>query len=204
MRRAVPGIRVIEAGIALERLGSAQLGDAVISCGLAGGLRDDLPTGRVVIPDAVMAPGGKMLECDPELVGALVRAAQGLGLPMERGPIVTSHELIAGRDRAMWAWRGFVAADMETGLIKAQRLAAVRVILDTPLRELSRAWLRPPSVIVRPWLWPQGLWLAGEGPRCARLAARIVALAFASSAAVGHNERPEEDEAAENDGGDQR
>ena len=67
---------------------------------------------------------------------------------------------------------------METGLIPAKRLAAVRVILDTPQRELSEVWLHPATALVRPDVWPQALWLARQGPRCARLAAEVLAAAL--------------------------
>jgi hypothetical protein len=64
---------------------------------------------------------------------------------------------------------------METGFVKARRVASVRVVLDTPERELSDAWLKPWSVLIRPDAWGQALWVAREAPRCARLAAAVLA-----------------------------
>jgi len=173
-RRELPGARVVEAGIALAR-GESPGGDgASISIGLAGGLRDDLPTGTVVIPHRVLRPDGTALECDPELTHALTQAARSLGIEPSSAPLVTAGSVVVGSERARWAAQGYVAADMETGLL-AGRVAAVRVILDTPRNELSRDWLNPALAMLKPWNWPQALWLGREAPRCARLAARVVA-----------------------------
>jgi len=178
VRRAAPRLRVIESGIALSRVTTNAFGDAVVTCGLAGGLREDAVTGSIVIPDAVSTPDGDMVACDPLLSEALVTAARTLGHTPYRGSLLTSAQLVHGSARALWAQRGYVAADMETGFVRARRIAAVRVILDTPTHELAEAWLRPASVLWRPSLWPQALWLSREAPRCARLASAVVALAF--------------------------
>ena len=60
----------------------------------------------------------------------------------------------------------------------APRVASVRVILDTPDHELSDAWLNPWTVLVRPDAWGQVIWVAREAPRCARLAATVLARAL--------------------------
>ncbi len=178
VRREAPGLKVVETGIALSRAPAGQLGGTVITCGLAGGLVAGMATGAIVIPSQIMTPTGATIACDEELVAALVNAAQRFVDHVERGPLVTSTTLVTGAARQMWADRGYVAADMETGFIKASRLATIRVVLDTPERELSEAWLRPISVLARPAIWNQALWLSREGPRCARLAARVLAAAF--------------------------
>lgn len=178
VRREAPGLKVVETGIALSRIRAEQLGDTVITCGVAGGLVAGIATGAIVVPSQIMTPGGTTIACDAQLVTALVNAAQGFVDHVERGPLVTSATLVTGAARQMWAARGYVAADMETGFIKANRLATIRVVLDTPERELSEAWLRPISVLARPTIWKQALWLSREGPRCARLAAQVLAAAF--------------------------
>ena len=178
VRRAAPHLHLVQSGVALSRLRAGDCRDAVVTCGLAGGLRQDLVTGSIVIPDAVATPNGDVIACDPALSDALLRSARELGHSAQRGTLLTSSELVNGSARAAWAKRGFIAADMETGFLRAARVAAVRVILDTPGRELDGAWLRPASVLWQPWLWPQALWLMREAPRCARLASEIVALAF--------------------------
>ena len=178
VRRAAPRLHVVESGIALSRVTSDAFGDAVVTCGLAGGLQNGALTGSIIIPDAVSTPDGELVACDPRLSEALVTAALKLGHTPYRGSLLTSAALINGSARPLWAQRGYVAADMETGFVRARRIAAVRVILDTPAREFDRAWLQPTGVLWRPWLWLQAAWLMREAPRCARLASEVVALAF--------------------------
>ena len=183
-RRALPGINVIEGGIALAKMTAArreaQGGSAAfVSCGLAGGLRPDLPTGAVVIPNDVLRPDGTTLHCDDELVARLIRAAEAIGVTPVTEPMVTTGAIVAKGERAQWASRGYAAVDMETGLLRAPRVAAVRVILDTPQRELSKDWARPAIAALKPWNWPQLFWLVREGPRCASLSAGVIARALA-------------------------
>lgn len=174
LRRALPGARVVETGIALRTTRSG-LGAIVISCGLAGGLREDLPTGTLLLPREVRRPDGGMLQCDPELVDAFAKSARLLGVEPCFDPLLTAAEIVNGPARAQWGARGFAAVDMETGLLNATSVAAVRVVLDTPQRELSKEWERPLSAMLKPWNWPQAAWLAREAPRAATLAARVVA-----------------------------
>ena len=176
-RRALPGMRVVETGVALRRA-YEPLGDVVISCGLAGGLHHAHPTGTVIVPHEVARPNGEIVRCDAALSGALRAAARSLGLEPSEDRLVTTDAIVRGAQRDHWASQGFAAVDMETGLLRAQRVAAVRVILDTPLRELSEEWLRPVTAALKPWNWPELIWLARTAPRCARLAAQVIARAF--------------------------
>ena len=175
VRRALPRGRIIEAGVGLRRLRGRNLGEAAVSCGVAGGVRPGLPTGSVVIPQRVLRANGEWVTCDPSLVAALVAASHELGLKPEFGAIGTAAAFVRGTDRKSWAERGCAAVDMETGLLTAPRIAAVRVILDTPERDLSEAWRRPASALVRPETWREAFWLFREAPRCAARAAAIVA-----------------------------
>jgi hypothetical protein len=163
----------------LSRAGDRPLRGIVISCGLAGGLRADVRTGSVLIPERVLRPDGTTLECDGELVAALRAAARSLGSAPITAPMVTSTTIVHGSLRSTWAELGYAGVDMETGLLLAPRVAAVRVVLDTPLRELSEDWLHPSTALLRLRNWPQALWLSREAPRCARLAAQIVRTALA-------------------------
>lgn len=177
-RKVLPAhVRVAECGIALIR--QCEFEGAAISCGLAGGLRDDLPTGTVVVPARVRRPDGTMLECDAQLTAALTDAARNRGYGVVNDPLVTSATLVHGAERASWAAE-YAAVDMETGLIRADRIACVRVILDTPQREISPAWLNPLRATFTPSAWPDLPFLAREGPRCATIAAEVVAHTFAS------------------------
>ncbi|HTX60632.1 MAG TPA: hypothetical protein VMH02_13260 [Verrucomicrobiae bacterium] len=177
-RKELPGWRVVCAGMALAH-GHPE-GDALISCGLAGGLGDRFQTGAVVIPREVRRPDGSVLLCDDALTQRLIAGARRLGLEPVVEPLLTAPGVVTGAERARWWAQGYAAADMETGLLRAPRVAAVRVILDTPSRELSPAWLHPARALLDPRNWPQALWLARDSPRCARLAARVIAGAWST------------------------
>lgn len=181
IRRAAPQLHVVETGVCLSRVKGAALGDIVVSCGIAGALQSELETGSVVIPDRVMRPDGEELVCDVALVGRFDAAARRLGHVPARGALVTTAVLLTGSARGQWARRGYQAVDMETGFIRAARVACIRVVLDTPQRELSDAWLRPWSIIVRPDAWGQIAWVVREAPRCAQLAAAVLAEALRST-----------------------
>jgi hypothetical protein len=118
------------------------------------------------------------MECDPELTDALLQAAHALGIPVCESPLLTAATLVVGVRRALWAQRGYAAVDMETALLGARRVAAVRVILDTPQNELSPAWSDPARALLDPRNWPQAFWLARKAPACSRIAARIIARAI--------------------------
>lgn len=174
-RAAGRGVRVVECGIALTK--QRHFDGLTISCGLAGGLRDDVPTGTVLIPRIVRRPDGSDLECDLAAVQALTQAAQALGHRIVHDPLVTSETLIVGSQRHVWAERGYAGVDMETGLLLAPRIACVRVVLDTPQREISTAWLQPARAMLQPRAWLDLPFLMREGPHCSSIAARIAAAA---------------------------
>ena len=178
IRRHANGMRVVECGIALAQTDASDSRGPVISCGLAGGLRNDLATGTIVIANKVRSPDGTVQRCDEELIARLRDAAARLGRQSVVAPLLTSTTIVTGAERATWAAEGYAAVDMETGLLRAERLAAVRVILDTPQRELSPDWINPARAMLRLSNWPQLFMLAREAPRCADLAARIAASAF--------------------------
>jgi len=180
VRRELPAARLVWSGVALSRLagGAAELTGTVVTCGVAGSTRPDVPTGTVLVPRRVLRSDGCELGCDPALVEALAAASRRLGLEPELGAMATTEALAVGAERAVWAARGCAGMDMETGLLRADRVASVRVVLDTPERELHAAWGRPATVLWRPAAWGQLPWLATEGPRCARLAARVLAAAL--------------------------
>ncbi|HTZ56409.1 MAG TPA: hypothetical protein VMB20_15280 [Candidatus Acidoferrum sp.] len=177
LRRA-PQAHVIESGVGLVTMNGRSLSDVAISVGLAGGLRSDLPTGTIVIPSAVATTDGTAVVCDAVWTARLRDAAQRLGYAYIDAALLTSDALVVGDARAAWAARGFAAVDMETARIRARGIAAVRVVLDTPQRELSPDWLNPSRAMRKPKNWGQMLWLAREAPRCADLAARVIAAAL--------------------------
>jgi hypothetical protein len=178
VRRHAHGATVIETGVALVKLPAGARYGSAISCGLAGALREGLPTASVVIPEWVGTTSGESIPCDPALTARLRATARELGYSVVEDPILTSSGLVVGEDRAQWARRGFAAVDMESARIPANAIAVVRVILDTPLRELSPEWINPMRAFMNPKNWRQGMWLAHEGPRCAEIAAKVVGSAL--------------------------
>ena len=174
LRRRLRRLPIVETGIALSKVNS-KLGSTVVSCGVAGGLREDLPTGTVLIPREVRRPNGSMLRCDDELVELFAQSCRRLGVEPIFAPLLTAGEIVRGKARAHWAAQGYAGVDMETGRIDAPRVAAVRVVLDTPQREISGDWQSPFLAILKPWNWPQAFWLARETPRAAALAASVIA-----------------------------
>jgi hypothetical protein len=173
LRRELPEARIVQVGIALANL-KVSLGETVVSCGLAGGLRADLPTGTLLIPRHVRAPNGSVMRCDDELVEALTQGARSLGIEPVFDPLLTADSIVNRAARETWAAKGYAGVDMETGRLAASRIAVVRVVLDTPDHELSAEWRRPLRAMLKPWNWPQAVWLAREAPRAARLAAVVL------------------------------
>ncbi len=176
VRRTLPHARASWAGVRLARWKGARQGSIVVVCGLAGALVPGLRPGTVLIPDRVGLADGGIMHCDPTLVQALVTAARTLHFRPDTGPLLTAQSLIVGGDRHDWSQRGFVAADMETGLLAGRnlRVATIRVVLDSPERGISPDWLRPTKALLQPPLWRELFWLSRVAPRYALRAAHVL------------------------------
>ncbi len=176
VRRTLPHVRACWAGVRLARWKGVGQGSIVVVCGLAGALVPGLPPGTVMIPDRVGLADGRIMYCDPTLVQALVTAAHALHFRPDTRPLLTAQSLVVGRDRHDWSQQGFVAADMETGLLAGQnlRVATVRVILDNPEYGISPNWLRPTRALLQPQLWRELFWLSHMAPRYALRAACVL------------------------------
>jgi hypothetical protein len=176
VRRTLADADVRWAGVSLARWKRARDGSIVVVCGLAGALTPGLLPGTVLIPELVGLPDGRTVYCDVELVHALVAAARTLGFEPDTGPLLTAPSLVVGAARQEWAERGFVAADMETGLLAERhlRVATIRVVLDSPDHGISRQWLRPAGALLRPRLWGELFWLCRAAPPYALRAARVL------------------------------
>src|SRR5579884_611577 len=174
--RSLSHAHVNWAGVCLARWHSVRQGSIVIVCGLAGALAPGLLPGTVLIPDRVGLIDGRIISCDPVIVQALVTAALSLHLRPDTRPLLTAPSMIVEDDRRYWFQRGFVAADMETGLLMGQnlRVATIRVVLDSPEHGISPDWLRPTSALLRPQLWPELFWLGRMAPYYALRAAHVL------------------------------
>jgi Phosphorylase superfamily len=182
--RHAPQLRLVRAGIGLATLDRHLLTTSVVlSVGLAGGLAADLSSGTVVIPRQVAREDGVLVNCDLEWSLALEGASRRLGYPTSTASLLSADALVTHAGRDMWAARGFAAVDMETAMLAGMvpRIAAVRVVLDTPAQEISPAWERPARAALDPRNWREGAWLARAAPRFSRRAALVVAAALASA-----------------------
>ncbi len=187
-----PAVNVVRSGVSLSRRPDLP-GDAVILCGIAGGLEPELAPGTVVIPHRVGLADGRIFVCDEVLVQALTAGARSLGFEPDPRPIVTSPTFVRGPDRDYWSRRGFIAADMETGLLaeRGLRVATVRVVLDSPSRDITDTWMRPGHAGLRvmdlagwPSLLAEFFWLCRVGPWYSVRAARILRAALGSLSEV--------------------
>lgn len=178
VRRRARGVRVVRVGIG----GTTDPGNAsiVISAGLCGGLLPDQAPGTVVVATSVSDQAGQTHSCDPAVAARLEGAALSLGFPVAIGSLVSTSAMVTGANRGVWAARGHVAVDMESAAAAATapRFGTVRVILDTPRRELSPAWVNPARAARNPANWREAIWLAINTPRYSLRVGAVLQAAF--------------------------
>jgi hypothetical protein len=191
VRRLLPQLRLVRAGIGLAEMARPPATPVVFSVGLAGGFDPSLEPGTVVIPARVAREDGVMLACDVPWSTALRLASTRLGFPTVTLPLLSAAALVTHAGRATWLQKGFAAVDMETALLVASvpRVAAVRVILDTPLHEISPAWVNPRRAVADPRNWREAAWLARNVPRYTRRAAQVIAAALEDVGRQTQNDR---------------
>jgi 4-hydroxy-3-methylbut-2-enyl diphosphate reductase len=104
----------------------------LVLAGVAGAVVPGLDPGDVVVADRVVLDGAE----DVVLPGAadIARALRIAGLTVHLGAVGGADRIVTGAARAVWAERGTLAVDMESGVLaRTGRLdAVVRVIVDTP------------------------------------------------------------------------
>ncbi|BCL79315.1 hypothetical protein ccbrp13_17800 [Ktedonobacteria bacterium brp13] len=188
----LPYARANWAGIRLARWKGVRPGSIVVVCGLAGALAPGLPSGTVLIPDRIGLTDGRVLHCDAALVQALVAAARTLHFRPDTRPLLTSPSLIVGDDRHDWFRQGFVAVDMEMGLLAEQnlRVATIRVVLDTLEHDISPNWLRPTRALLQPLRWQELLWMSSVAPQYALRAAHVLKVGLGSGIDSGSGTEP--------------
>ncbi len=159
---------------AAARLDGARRALAV--AGFCGALDPDLEPGDVVVASEVAGAGGRRAcPSAPLLVAALRR----LGLRAVAGPVASSERVVRGAERAELHATGAIAVDLETAWLARAAgggpFAAVRVVLDTPSRELATP--ATPAGFVRAYRTLRRVgpalaaWAAASGPRRVLLAA---------------------------------
>jgi 4-hydroxy-3-methylbut-2-enyl diphosphate reductase len=147
LRRGDASLRVVRTGMGFRRAQRAArrlLDDpahALAVAGVCGSLVADLVPGDVLVPDALLAPDGRVAcRLDPEpLRDAL--AAQGIA--SHTGALIGSERLVlGGPERAQQIASGARCVDMESTWLAAaageRPFAVLRVVSDGPGHELWR------------------------------------------------------------------
>ena len=141
-----PGVRIVRSGMGparSKRTARATLvgnEDAVAVLGFCGALSTSLRPGDVVVADAVTSSRGSRSCSGAEWITAELRRS---GIAVTRGVIRSTDHLVHGRERATLEAGGAVAVDMESAWLAPAPgipFAVVRTVVDTPERELSRAF----------------------------------------------------------------
>jgi 4-hydroxy-3-methylbut-2-enyl diphosphate reductase len=121
----------------------ARPGAALVVMGFGGGLDEHSDVGDVVVADAVQGPDGVAVAC----AGAesLAQALGRRGLGVRRGTVASVARLAMGETRVQLREAGAIAVDMESVWLAPgageRPFAVVRVISDTPARELTNPLL---------------------------------------------------------------
>jgi 4-hydroxy-3-methylbut-2-enyl diphosphate reductase len=143
---ASPAARVSQTGMGPARSRAAVAALAadparrLLVMGFGGGLDELAEVGDAVVADAVIGPDDERVECAgaQELAAALLQG----GMTVRRGVVASVERIAMGDARTRLRERGAEAVDMESvwlAAAAAQRpFAVVRVISDTPGRELTR------------------------------------------------------------------
>jgi 4-hydroxy-3-methylbut-2-en-1-yl diphosphate reductase len=125
-------------------------GGALIVLGFCGALQRGLQPGEVVVAERVYAAadeGHGELDLACAGAGKLAAALAEAGFSTRTAPIVSVGRLALGERREQLRREGAAAVDMESvwlaGGARTRPFAVVRVVLDTPERELLRPRMLP-------------------------------------------------------------
>jgi 4-hydroxy-3-methylbut-2-en-1-yl diphosphate reductase len=108
--------------------------------GFCGGLDELSEVGDAVIAEELLGPDGERVSC----TGAepLAAALAERGMRVRRGVVASVERLAMGKARTRLRERGAIAVDMESVWLAAgaagRPFAVVRIVSDTPGRELTR------------------------------------------------------------------
>lgn len=125
--------------------------------GFGGGLQEDSKPGDVVVAEQVQPfdesghADGAAVPCAG--IDMLAAAFERRGLSVRRGGVASVARIAIGAQRAKLRQRGLIAVDMESAWLApaagGRPFAVVRVLSDTPARELARRLpgMRPLPVV---------------------------------------------------------
>lgn len=145
-------LRILRTGMgpraAAESVGRTVVDDGaiVVAIGFCAGLEPGMQPGDVVVATEVRDTAdtdGAAVPCSA--AAWLTRALRARGHTAHTGPLTSCDHLVRGRERATLHAQGAIGADMESAAtlrtalaVGKRRVAAVRVVVDTPKRELVR------------------------------------------------------------------
>jgi len=143
VRRGAPWADVRRTGIGPKRAARyARAHDhsdaaAVVIAGFCGALDRTLEPGDIVLASELRGPGEAVACADPTILARLLRRG---GLRVTVAPIASEPSLVTGPRRRRLAQSGAAAVDLESAWLApsagGRPLHALRVVLDTPGREL--------------------------------------------------------------------
>ncbi len=145
VRLGLPEALVLSSGMGAARARSAAPAaaripaDAVAVAGFCGAVAGGSRPGDVVVASEVRGPAG-VTTCAS---GPVVAALAALGTErVHVGPVASIEHLVRGAERGVLAGEGALAVDMESAWLApaaaGRPFAVLRVVLDTPARELHR------------------------------------------------------------------
>jgi 4-hydroxy-3-methylbut-2-enyl diphosphate reductase len=153
LRSGVREARVIRTGAGPKRSQSAALrlagsaDRALAVAGVCGGVDPDLRPGDVIVASELQGGRGAHKLTNPE---GLVEAIRALGIAVKLGPIRSEDHIVRGPVRERLRESGAIAVDMESrwlGEAAGERpFTVLRVVIDTPNRELLRLGAIPDSL----------------------------------------------------------
>ncbi len=145
--------RVIRTGAGPRRSQAAALrladsaDSALAVAGVCGGVDPELRPGDVIVASELQGGKGSHKLTNPE---ALVEAIRALGIAAKLGPIRSVDHLVRGPERERLRESGAIAVDMESRWLAEaagnRPFAVLRVVIDTPRRELLRIGAIPDSL----------------------------------------------------------
>jgi 4-hydroxy-3-methylbut-2-en-1-yl diphosphate reductase len=119
---------------------------AVVVMGVCGGLDEACEPGDVIVAEELLdgeQPLEERLACPS--AGPLAEALERRGIGVRKGGVVSVARIAHGEKRLELRERGAIAVDMESAWLAAgaegRPFAVVRVVADTPSREVTRPLL---------------------------------------------------------------
>jgi 4-hydroxy-3-methylbut-2-enyl diphosphate reductase len=147
--RGRPPARVQRTGVGPRRARAAvpalleDPAEALLVLGFGGGLMPDSEVGEVVVADEIVGPEGVRVRCAD--TSTLCLALESRGLKVKCGTVSSVARPAMGKTRVRLREGGAIAVDMESAWLapaaRGRPFAVVRVLSDTPKRELTRPLL---------------------------------------------------------------